>query len=158
MFTIIAAIGKNNELGKSGNLIWHLPNDLKFFKAITTGKKIVMGRKTYNSLPKKLPNREHYVITSKEFLEEGINIVNDVEKYISDNKDSDEEIFVIGGGAIYTLMLPFTSVMYLTEIDSTKDSADVYFPTFNKEEWIRETIATNQDNGIKYKHVKYVRK
>ncbi len=78
MFTIIADIGKNNELGKLGNLIWHLPNDLKFFKAMTTGKKIVMGRKTYNSLPKKLPNREHYVITSKDFLEEDINIVNDV--------------------------------------------------------------------------------
>ena len=159
MFTIIAAVGKNLELGKNGELIWHLTSDLKFFKEKTTGHKIFMGRKTFLSLPKKLPNREHFVLTSSENnVDCDINIVNNLEKYINENKDSNEEIFVIGGAQVYKQMLPYVAKMYLTEIEDVFPEADVYFPTFDKSKYIRTVLYQNEDNGIKYSHVEYIRK
>ena len=159
MFTIIAAIGKNLELGKNGDLIWHLPNDLKFFKEKTTGHKIFMGRKTFLSLPKKLPNREHFVLTtSNTNIDCEINIVNDLEKFVDENKDTTEEIFVIGGAQVYKLMLPYVTKMFLTEIEDVSLDADVYFPKFNLGDFTRRVISSNEDNGVKYSHVEYIRK
>lgn len=159
MFTIIAAVGRNLELGKNGGLIWHLPKDLKFFKEKTTGHKIFMGRKTFLSLPKKLPNREHFVLTtSKNNIDCDINIVNDLEKYINENKDSNDEIFVIGGAQVYKQMLPYAKKMYLTEIEDISPDADVYFPTFDKNKYTRTVLYQNEDNGITYNHVKYEKK
>lgn len=160
MFTIIAAIGKNFELGKNGDLIWHLPNDLKFFKEKTTGHKIFMGRKTFLSLPKKLPNREHFVLTTNKtnIIDCEINIVNDLEKFVDENKDTTEEIFVIGGAQVYKLMLPYVTKMFLTEIEDVSLDADVYFPKFNLGDFTRRVISSNEDNGVKYSHVEYIRK
>lgn len=159
MFTIIAAVGKNLELGKNGGLIWHLPNDLNFFKEKTIGHKIFMGRKTFLSLPKKLPNREHFVLTtSNTNIDCEINIVNDLEKYINENKDSNEEIFVIGGAQVYKQMLPYAKKMYLTEIEGVYSDADVYFPTFDKSKYTRTVLYQNEDKGIMYNHVKYEKK
>lgn len=159
MFTIIAAVGKNLELGKNGGLIWSLPNDLKFFKEKTTGKKVFMGLNTFRSLPKKLPNREHYVLTDVKFeSDDDINQVFNLEEFIKQNKDTKEEIFVIGGGMVYRQMLPYSKKMYLTEIDAICNDAQVYFPNFDKTEFERKELYKNSDNGINYTHVEYIRK
>ncbi len=158
MFSIIAAIGKNRELGKNGDLIWHLPNDLKFFKEQTSGKKVFMGKRTFESLPKKLPNREHFVLTDEDIKDEGITVVWNLDKYIKENVDTEDEIFVIGGGMVYSQMLPYAKRLILTEIEAECKDADTYFPDFNKYAWDRRIISSNSDNGINYNHVEYTRK
>lgn len=158
MFSIIAAIGKNRELGKNGDLIWQLPNDLKFFKEQTTGKKVFMGKRTFESLPKKLPNREHFVLTDVNIEADGINLVWNLDEFINRYLDTSEEVFVIGGGMVYTQMLPYAKRLVLTEVDAECDMADTYFPEFDKNEWKRTVLSKNSDNGINYEHVEYVRK
>lgn len=158
MFSIIAAIGKNRELGKNGDLIWHLPNDLKFFKEQTSRKKVFMGKRTFESLPKKLPNREHFVLTDEDIKDEGITLVWNLDKYIKENVDTEDEIFVIGGGMVYSQMLPYAKRLILTEIEAECKDADTYFPDFNKYAWDRRIISSNSDNGINYNHVEYIRK
>ena len=150
MFSMIAAIGRNRELGKNGDLIWHLPNDLKFFKEHTIGKKVFMGKRTFESLPKKLPNREHFVLTDVEIDSDGINLVWNLEE--------EEEIFVIGGGMVYKQMLPYANRLLLTEVNAECKEADTYFPEFNKQDFVRKVLGKNEDNGIYYEHVEYLRK
>ncbi len=158
MFSMIAAIGKNNELGKNGGLIWKLPNDLKFFKEQTTGKKVFMGLRTFKSLPKKLPNREHFVLTDVDIDAEGINLVWDLDKFVLEHINTDEEIFVIGGGMVYKQMMQYAKRLVLTEVDAECKTADTYFPQFDKNEWNRKVLAKNSDNGINYEHVEYIKK
>lgn len=158
MFSIIAAIGKNRELGKNGGLIWQLPNDLKFFKEQTTGKKVFMGKRTFESLPKKLPNREHFVLTDANIEADGINLVWDLNEFVNQYLELQEEVFVIGGGMVYAQMLPYAKRLVLTEVDAECNTADTYFPEFNKNEWERRVLAKKSDNGINYEHVEYVRK
>lgn len=158
MFSMIAAVGKNMELGKNGGLIWNLPNDLKFFKEQTTGKKVFMGKRTFESLPKKLPNREHFVLTNEEMDDEGITLVWDLKKFVDENVNTDEEIFVIGGGLVYKQMIWYSKRILLTEIDAEDKEADTYFPKFNKAEWKRKVLSENSDGNIKYLHVEYTRK
>lgn len=156
-YTIIAAIGKNNELGRNNELIWHLPNDLKFFKETTTGHTIIMGRKTLESLPKLLPNRHHIVLSSKEEFEEAIEHYKTLKELLESLKEREEEMFIIGGASIYKEFIDIADKMYLTEIDSECKDADAYFPTFDKSKWERTIIKENEDNGISYKHVLYKR-
>ncbi len=157
-FSIIAAIGKNNELGKDNDLIWHLPNDLKFFRSVTTGKTIIMGRRTFESLSKMLPNRHHVVISSSNNFPNEVEVFNSLEELLEKYNDINDELFVIGGGSIYKLFLDYSNKLYLTEIDAECSDASVYFPSFNKEEWDRELLQENEDDGITYKHVLYTRK
>lgn len=158
MFSIIAAVGKNRELGKNGDLIWQLPNDLKFFKEQTTGKKVFMGRRTFESLPKKLPNREHFVLTDVNIEVDGINLVWNLNEFVNQYVNSKEEVFVIGGGMVYAQMLQYAKRLVLTEVDAVCDTADTYFPEFDKNDWKRTVISKNSDNGISYEHVEYLRK
>ena len=163
MIKIIAAVGKNLELGKSGNLIWHLPNDLKFFKSQTVGCMVVMGRNTYNSLPKKLPGRKHLVITDADDFNkdtEDVDIFYNIENLIVEIKkhSGNADVFIIGGASIYKQLMLYADELVLTEIDAEAPDADVYFPAFDKSQFEREVIASNEDNGIKYEHVRYVRK
>ena len=140
MITIIAAVGKNLELGKNGGLIWRLPNDLKFFKEQTEGCTVVMGRNTFNSLPKKLPNRKHLVLTDVDDFNKS---VEDVEIFYNFNDllekvkgdASEAKVFIIGGASVYRQFLPYADELLLTEIDAESDEADVYFPEFNKDEY-----------------------
>lgn len=152
-FSIIAAIGKNNELGKDNNLIWHLPNDLKFFKEVTSNHTIVMGRKTFESLPRMLPNRHHIVLSSSNNFPSEVEVFNDLESLINEYKDSSEEIFIIGGASVYSLFLKYCDKLYLTMIDSECEDADAYFPLFDSDEYECELLKENEDNGIFYKHV-----
>ena len=157
-YTIIAAIGKNRELGKDNSLIWHLPNDLKFFKEVTNNHAIIMGRKTFESLPRMLPNRKHIVLTSSENFPSEVEIYKELKQILESYRDSQEEIFIIGGASIYSQFLEHSDKMYLTEIDAEDKDADVFFPEFNREEYTSELIKENEDNGIKYKHMVYRRK
>ena len=155
---MIAAIGKNNELGKDNKLIWNLPNDLKFFRTITIGKNIVMGSNTFFSLPKLLPNRKHIVLTSKNVDNKEIVVIHTREELVKYLERIQEEVFVIGGASIYEQLLEYTDKLYLTEIDAICNEADTYFPVIDYNDWDSEILGYNSDNGINYKHVLYKRK
>lgn len=157
MISIIAAIGKNRELGRGNDLIWHIKEDLKNFKNLTIGKYIVMGKNTYESLPKHLEGRKYIVLSSSlSEIENGL-LFNDFNKLLEFIKDVDEEVMIIGGASIYKLFLPFADKLYLTEIDS-EEKADVYFPDFNKEDYECNVVSTNEVDGLKYSFVVYERK
>lgn len=132
--TLIAAAGENNELGKDKDLVWHLPDDFKRFKILTTGHYIIMGRRTFETFPKLLPNRTHVVITRKEnYSPEGAIVVHSIDEALEVAKN-DEQPFVIGGGEIYKLSLEKADRIELTRVHGTFD-ADTYFPEFNEENW-----------------------
>ena len=157
--SIIAAIGENNELGKNNDLIWHLPNDLKFFKSVTSGHTVLMGRNTFWSLPKVLPNRTNIVITdmSEDYPKEVV-IYNSIEAFMNDYRDKDEEVFIIGGASIYAQFIDKAEKLYLTEVSASCPDASVYFPTFDKNDYDKSIVGENNDNGISYKHVLYKRR
>lgn len=156
--TLIAAIGKNNELGKNNDLIWHLKEDMKFFKENTMGKPIVMGKKTLDSLPRLLPGRKHLVLTHQDIQIEGVEIFHskeDLMKYLENYQD---EVMVIGGAKVYEEFISDADRMLLTEIDEECKDADKFFPQFNKEDWNQKVLSGHLENGIKYKHLEYKRK
>ena len=134
MIIMIAAVAENNALGKNNNLLWHLPQDFKRFKEITSGHHIIMGRKTFESFPKPLPNRTHIVITRQEnFLSEGCIVVDSLEKAIAvcpKNKD----LFIIGGGEIYSQSIHIANELDITRVHHSFE-ADVYFPEIDPEIW-----------------------
>ncbi|NAW51801.1 dihydrofolate reductase [Elizabethkingia argentiflava] len=135
MITIIAAVGKNNEIGKGNQLLWYLPKDLKHFKQITNGYPIIMGRKTFHSIGKPLPNRTNIVVSRNEnWFEEGILIVNNLKEALKHAKKIDEKIFVIGGGDIYKQCMEFADRIELTRVDGIFD-ADVFFPEIDQKQW-----------------------
>ena len=134
MITLIAAAAENNALGKDNQLIWHLPNDFKRFKEITSGHYIVMGRKTFESFPKPLPNRMHVIITrQKDYKAEGCIIVDSIEKAI-EKCPKNEELFIIGGAEIYQQSIDFADKIELTRVHASFE-ADAYFPEINLYQW-----------------------
>lgn len=157
MYTIIAAIGKNRELGRDNKLLWSLKEDLKFFKEKTTNHTIIMGRKTFESLGRLLPNRKHVVISSSNDFPEEVDVYNNIESLLSHYKDSSEELFIIGGAKIYSEFINYATKMYLTLVDGEFD-ADVYFPMFDENDWTKTVLSENEENGLKYKHVLYEKK
>lgn len=158
MLTCIAAIGKNRELGKDNQLIWHLPRDLKFFRVTTTGHSIVMGRKTFESLPGLLPGRHHIVITrSIPAFQSEVEVFSSVESFLNKYRNKEEEIFVIGGASIYAQLLPYCDRLLLTEIDDSYD-ADVFFPEFDKSLYERTVLSDITENNTHYQHVEYRKK
>lgn len=157
MYTIIAAIGKNRELGRDNKLLWSLKGDLKFFKEKTTNHTIIMGRKTFESLGRLLPNRKHVVISSSNNFPKEVDVYNNIESLLSHYKDTSEELFIIGGAKIYSEFIDYATKMYLTLVDE-KFTADAFFPLFNENEWTKEVLSENEENNLKYKHVLYEKK
>ena len=151
--SIIAAIGKNNELGKDNDLLWHIKEDLNNFKSLTMNKKIVMGSNTYKSLPKKLEGRE-YIVLSNSLKNIDALVFNDFHNLLEYINTLDEEVMIIGGASIYQLFLPHAQKLYLTEVDDVKE-ADVYFPEFNKKEYKKKILKSCEDNSLKYNFVLY---
>jgi len=134
MPTMIAAAAENNALGKDNDLVWHLPDDFKRFKRLTSGHHIIMGRKTFESFPKLLPNRTHVIITrKKDYQPEGTIVVHSLEEAIKVSK-LDEQPFIIGGGEIYKMGMEVATKIELTRVHGEFD-ADTHFPEINKEEW-----------------------
>lgn len=155
--TMIAAVGKNLELGKNNDLIWRFKEDMKFFREQTMGKPIVMGYKTLESLPKLLPGRQHIVLTSRNLeLDPSIIVVHSIDELLDKIKEYDE-VMIIGGASVYQEMLEHSDKMLLTEIDAEAE-ADVYFPIFDKDDWNSEVLCEHQENEISYKHLVYTRK
>lgn len=156
--TLIAAIGLNKELGIDNDLIWRIPEDLKFFKENTLNKHIVMGLNTYLSLPRKLLNRKYIILSHKECdVDDDMVVCHNFEELLEYIKKIDNEIMIIGGASMYAQMIDYADKMLLTEIDASAP-ASVYFPDFNNEEWNRDILSEHNYNGLSYKHVKYVRK
>ena len=156
--SLIAAIGKNYELGKNNNLIWYIKGDLKFFKETTMGHPIVMGRKTFESLPKVLPGRKNIVISKSDILNNEIEKYKSIKEFLENYQNYKDEIFIIGGASIYSSFIDLANKLYLTEINKEDSSAQVYFPKFNKNEWTKEILNNNVENDIEYSHVLYKRK
>ncbi|KAF2339926.1 dihydrofolate reductase [Flavobacterium tistrianum] len=149
MIIMIAAAAENNALGKNNELVWHLPNDFKRFKSLTTGHHIIMGRKTFESFPKPLPDRVHIVISRQEnYKPEGCIVVDSIEKAIAICPENDDS-YVIGGGEIYNLALPFTDIIELTKVHHSFE-ADAFFPKINKSEW---TLVESEENYKDEKHL-----
>lgn len=160
MLTIIAAVAQNNALGKDGDLVWHLPDDFKRFKALTTGHHIIMGRKTFESFPKPLPNRTHVVITrNKDYHKAGCVVVHNLEDALKIAED-DSQPFIIGGGEIYKLALSKTQKIELTRIHETYE-ADAFFPELDLNNWnlINETFhEADERHEAAFTYLTYVRK
>jgi dihydrofolate reductase len=134
MITIIAAIAENNALGKDNQLLWHLPDDFKRFKNITSGSYIIMGRKTFESFPKPLPNRTHVIISrQKEYHFADCTVVNSLEEAIKACPEN-EEVFIIGGGEIYRQSIEIADKIDITRVHHTFE-ADTFFPEIDLTKW-----------------------
>lgn len=159
---LIAAIGQNRELGCKNDLIWRIKEDMQFFRQQTLDNYIIMGRKTYESLPPKLPRRRYIVLTSDRNLvpNEDLLIHRNIEDTLGFvDANQGEGFYVIGGGQIYKEFLPYVSLMHLTEIQATCEDADTFFPSFDKNEWdIERGCLFNVCGEIPYTHVLYKRK
>ena len=162
MLSIIVAKAKNNTIGKDNKLLWHISDDLKRFEELTTGHVIIMGRKTFESLGRVLPNRKHIVFSQNpdfKVNDENVEIVHSMlqlQEYIEDDKEN----FVIGGAMIYNLLMQYVQKMYVTEIDKDFDG-DTFFPRINDEIWneiSREEGPEDSKNNFKYEYVTYKRK
>ncbi|HET8855146.1 MAG TPA: dihydrofolate reductase [Salinimicrobium sp.] len=133
--TLIAAVGENNELGKDNDLVWHLPDDFKRFKKLTTGHHIIMGRKTFESFPKPLPQRVHMVITRQEdYNREGAIVVHSLEDAVKRSVENDSNPFIIGGGEIFRMSMELADKIELTRVHGSFD-ADVFFPEIDPKKW-----------------------
>ncbi|RYF19905.1 MAG: dihydrofolate reductase [Flavobacteriales bacterium] len=150
--SIVVAISQNNAIGKNNQLLWHLPADLKHFKAITTGNCIIMGRKTYDSIGRPLPNRRNVVISRNADLKiENVEVVNSLEEAIS-LCANEKEVFIIGGAEIYKQALAFTDTIYLTTVHKEYD-ADAFFPEINNDDWLEtssESHKADEKNEVDY--------
>jgi dihydrofolate reductase len=154
MIKIIVATSKNNVIGNNNSLIWNLPADLKRFKELTTHNNIVMGRKTYESIGRALPNRRNIIVTrDKDYNVDNCDVVNSIEEALL---LCNNDCFIIGGGEIYKQTLPIADMIYLTEINSIFEG-DTFFPTIDND-WVevsRESFETEE--GLGYSFINYER-
>jgi len=157
MITIIAAIGKNGELGKDNDLIWHLPNDLKRFKKVTAGHHVIMGRKTYESLGRPLPNRTNIIITrNTTYTAKGCVIVNSLQAALEVAK-ADDKPFILGGAQIYKLAIEIADILDITHVDAALE-ADAFFPEIDTKKWkeiARENHHIDEKHQFNYSFVTY---
>ena len=150
LISLIVAIGRNRVIGKDNSLPWKLPEDMKRFKELTTGKPVIMGRKTFESIGRPLPNRINIILTrDKNYKLEGCLVVHSAEKALKAAKGSDE-VMVIGGEQIFKEFLPIANRMYLTFIDENFEG-DTYFPKYNENEW--KELNREEHRNDKYKYV-----
>jgi dihydrofolate reductase len=154
---LIAALDRNLAIGKGNALPWHLPDDLKRFKALTLGKPVLMGRRTAESLGRALPKRTNLVLTRSRYTPfEGMTAVGTLEEAIA--LAGDDELAVIGGGEIYALTLPHATRLHLTHVDTVVDGADAYFPAFDAAQWRierREAHAADAKHAFAFEFVDY---
>ena len=158
--TLVAAIASNNVIGKENSLPWNIPEDLKRFKQMTSGHTILMGRKTFDSIGRPLPNRQNIVMTKdKNFEQEGIKVINDFEEALELIKESNEDVFVIGGSKIYELFEPVANSLAITRI--LKDfEGDAFFPDINWDLWQieKEEKFFDEKSNIECKLIEYSKK
>ncbi|GET45019.1 dihydrofolate reductase [Capnocytophaga felis] len=162
MITLIAAASENNALGKNGELLWHLPEDFKRFKALTTGHCIIMGRKTFETFPKLLPDRTHIIITRQtDYAAEGCIVVSSLAEAIKKAMETDESPYIIGGGEIYHLALDIADKIELTRVHATFDDADAFFPLIPENNWrlvSSQNVSKNEKHLYDFTFETYVKK
>lgn len=160
MIIMIAAAAENNALGKDNKIVWHLPNDYKRFRRLTIGHHIIMGRKTYESLKKPLPNRKHIIITKqRDYKAEDCIVVDSMQKAL-DACPKDEDSFIIGGGEIYKIGISYADKIELTRVHGIFE-ADAFFPEINGDEWKLEKSELNEkddSHNYEYSYQTFVRK
>jgi Dihydrofolate reductase len=161
ILSIIVAIGKNNEIGGNNDLLWHLPADLKRFKEITTGHVIIMGRKTFESLPNgALPNRRNIVISRNSDLQiEGVEVYSSLDLALLKAMD-EEEVFIIGGAQLYKQTFRDANKLYLTKVHAEFPQADIYFPVIDYTEWLeirRKTHLVDEKNAYGFSFLELIR-
>ncbi len=158
MINIIAAVAENRAIGKDNKLLYWLPNDLKRFKALTTGHTIIMGRKTFDSLPKgALPNRRNVVLSRTITTLPGCDVYPSLQEAL-DSCTADEDIYIIGGDSVYQQAMPLADRLCLTEVADTPAEADAFFPTYD--EWkveCREDHDIDEKHAQRYSFVDYVK-
>ncbi len=153
--SLIAALGKNRVIGNENKLIWNIPSDMKRFREITSGKSIIMGRKTFESIGKPLPRRKNTIITrDKNYKAEGCIVAHSLNEALE--AAGDGEIMVIGGAQIYAEFLPKAHRMYLTIIDKEFEG-DAYFPEYSKDEWNEISREDHEENGLNYSFIDFER-
>tara|TARA_B100000963_G_C22620585_1_gene669752 strand:- start:1475 stop:1948 length:474 start_codon:yes stop_codon:yes gene_type:complete len=156
---MIAAVAEDNGLGLDNKLVWHIPRDLKHFKESTHGHCIIMGRKTFESLPKALPDRKNIVLSRKNITYKNAIVVNSIEKAIEEIKN-DSKPYIVGGGEIYRLFMNYSSYIELTRIHH-KFKSDTFFPRINLNEWEvvkRENVSKSEIEKYNYSFLTYKRK
>ena len=162
MITIIAAMAKNNAIGFQNKLIWHLPDDLKNFKKLTQHNVVIMGRKTFESIGKPLPNRVNIVVTSTlQSKDDAVKMVKNIPEAIELGKKFSEEIFIIGGAKIYKETLPFANKMEITMIEGIPENADAFFPEIDWGNWelIQEkSHKIDENHCVNFSYKTYKRK
>lgn len=160
MIIMIAAAAENNALGKDNDLVWHLPDDFKRFKQLTSGHPIIMGRKTFESFPKLLPNRTHIIITrQKNYQPESCIVVDSIKKAL-EFVTEDEDVFIIGGGEIYKQALEYTDIIELTRVHASFE-ADTYFPEIKSTDWQlieEEYHPKDEKHLVDFTYQTYIRK
>jgi len=150
MIALVVAMAGNNAIGKDNQLLWHISEDLQFFKKLTLGGTVIMGRKTYESIGRPLPKRRNIVITRTEsYLADGAEIVHSLEEALSIS-ESDEKVFIIGGGEIYRQAISFADMLYITKVDRTYD-ADTFFPDIEYSQW-KEVDRVDFERGVTYEY------
>lgn len=163
MLSIIVAVAENNVIGGDNKLLWHIPEDLKRFKEITSGHPIIMGRKTFESLPGILPNRKHIIITrDKNYTvdNENVEVIHTLSEVINKYKNSPESAFIIGGGEIYKQVIHNVDNLFLTKVFKSFEG-DTSFPQVDFNEFVvdfESEILTCEKNGLKYQFIDLVRK
>ena len=163
MLSMIVAVANNNVIGGDNKLLWHIPEDLKRFKAITTGNTIIMGRKTFESLPGVLPNRKHIIITrDKNFKihNDNVEIINSIDEVINRFINTSEMAFIIGGGEIYKQLIHSVNKLFLTEV-LENFNGDTTFPQINFEEYTvdyKSEIYISEKSKLKYRFIDLTKK
>lgn len=161
MISLIAAIGKNNEIGKGNTLLWSLPADMKHFKEITISHTVIMGRKTFESIGKPLPNRRNIVITrNADYKKEGVEIAHSLTGALDLIEDKNEEVFIIGGAELYKETIKIADKLYITHVEKEDKDADAFFPEIIPIEFLqtsREEHKKDKKNTYNYSFVTYNR-
>lgn len=155
---LIAAVSTNNVIGKGGEIPWKIQTDLDFFRKQTTGSAIIMGRATFNSIGRPLPNRLNIIMSrTPKQREDDVVEVSSKEEACKVAKDYSENIHIIGGENIYKEFLPIADIMFITEVKTFVDNGNAFFPEFNKEEWQESSRKDLGENGYLFSIVKYIR-
>ena len=161
MISLIACVGKNLEIGKAGQLAFTGRGELGYFKSVTMNHKVLMGFKTYQSLPGPLPGRQCYLVTHhpNQTLPSWVHPISDLKSFLENYQKSAEELFVIGGATIYAATLDYADRLYLTEVDATCPQADTFFPNFDPAKFKRRLVAKGAfSDGITFSRYIYSRK
>lgn len=160
MISLIVAHASNMAIGADNNLLWHISEDMKYFKRITAGHTVVMGRRTFESIGRPLPKRHNIVVSGTlDGSMEGVEVIRDLTPLLEAFSRSEEEVFILGGGKVYAQTLPFCSRLYITEVDKAIEGADTFFPEYASlvEGWHREEDPwmTDPETGYRFRFVRY---